>query len=355
MRERIIRGILRRKITDWLSSIEDKELVDLLRDNIIITGGSIASLWLNEKVSDYDVYLKTKAAVLRAAKYYVQKFAENPPPKFGNGQPTKIYVDTVYTDGERKGRRAPKTAPDDGDRVRVVVKSAGVATEEGDDSSYAYFESCPPKTAEQYLDKVMKDHEDEEINAYLDTQDMGLPSVDNKQMMDQAEAVAELIQAPGKAKYRPIFLSGNAITLANDIQLCIRFYGDATEIHKNFDFVHCTNWYDYATDTLSLNFEAVKSLAQKELKYVGSLYPMCSVIRTRKFIKRGWMINAGQFIKMMYQINDLDLHDILVLEEQLTGVDAAYFQQLIAVIKEDISRGVTVDQTYICQLIDRLF
>jgi len=352
MREKVIRGILRNKIAAWLNSIEDKQLVELLHDNIIVTGGAIASLWLNEKVSDYDIYLKSKEAVLKAAKHYVKAFAENPPPKFGNGQPARIFVDTVYTMGDLRGERAPG---DMGDRVRVVVKSVGVAAESGDDNSYAYFESQPPKSAEQYLDKVVKSHEDEEIMAHVDRQDMGLPDADNKQFVEGATDIARDLMAPGKAKYRPIFLSGNAITLANDIQLCIRFYGTAEEVHKNFDYVHCTNWYDYAADELHLNFEAIKSLAQKELRYVGSLYPICSVIRTRKFLKRGWTCDAGQYIKMAVHINDLDLADIRVWEEQLTGVDAAYFMQMIEIIKSEVKTGIKLDGAYIIQLIDRLF
>ena len=34
------------------------------------------------------------------------------------------------------------------------------------------------------------------------------------------------------------------------------------------------------------------------------------MIRTRKFLKRGWHINAGQYLKMCFQISELDLSDI---------------------------------------------
>jgi len=71
----------------------------------------------------------------------------------------------------------------------------------------------------------------------------------------------------------------------------------------------------------------------------------------------GWYINAGQILKMLFQISQLDLTDINVLEEQLTGVDAAYFFQVIEYCKkrqeEDKEFKVTVP--YLCSIIDKIF
>src|SRR3546814_2013322 len=43
--------------------------------------------------------------------------------------------------------------------------------------------------------------------------------------------------------YRPVFVSTNAITLSDKIQIVLRFYGEADAIHENYDFVHCTNYW----------------------------------------------------------------------------------------------------------------
>ena len=43
-----------------------------------------------------------------------------------------------------------------------------------------------------------------------------------------------------KPKYRPVYLTSNAITLSDQIQIVIRFWGEVEEIHKNYDFAHCT-------------------------------------------------------------------------------------------------------------------
>ena len=71
------------------------------------------------------------------------------------------------------------------------------------------------------------------------------------------------------------------------------------------------------------------------------LIAICSLIRARKFIKRGWSINAGQFVKMAWQISQLKLNDVKVLEEQL--IDLLQ------------SNGDTVDGSYLMTVIDRVF
>ena len=133
--------------------------------------------------------------------------------------------------------------------------------------------------------------------------------------------------------------------------MCIRDRPDT--IHENYDFVHCMNYWTSWDGELKLRPESLESLLSKELRYVGSKYPLCSIIRTRKFIQRQWTINAGQYLKMAMQLGDLDLNDVTVLEEQLTGVDAAYFNEIIRAIRDkDESR---VDRAYLMELIDRIF
>ena len=50
-----------------------------------------------------------------------------------------------------------------------------------------------------------------------------------------------------------------------------------------------------------------RPLLARQLVYQGSKYPICSMIRTRKFLQRGWHINAGQYLKMAFQVSELDL------------------------------------------------
>lgn len=170
---------------------------------------------------------------------------------------------------------------------------------------------------------------------------------------DATEQAALQTEDDGQPKYRPVFLSTNAITLSHKLQIVLRFYGEPDAIHENYDFVHCTNYWTSWNDELVLRQPALEALLARELRYVGSKYPVCSVIRLRKFIKRNWTVNAGQILKMLMQISKLDLTDPLVLEDQLTGVDSAYFCQLMAKLREKDPEKVNA--AYLVEIIDRMF
>lgn len=221
---------------------------------------------------------------------------------------TKYYVEEF---NRIRGAEIAELREKDNGRISIFISSDGIAEEDhGDEAEY---------------------HGDEAED---------LPAEDNT-----------------KQDYRPIFLTSNAITLSNKIQLVIRFFGSPEEIHKNYDFVHCTNYWYSKTGELVLNQAALESLLSKELYYVGSKYPLCSLIRTRKFIKRGWNINAGQYLKMAMQLNELDLRDVETLEEQLIGVDITYFQMLIEALNErkENDKDFAYDSGYIATIVDRIF
>ena len=185
--------------------------------------------------------------------------------------------------------------------------------------------------------------------------------------------VAELTSAPGTVSitvgssgiwlnnkeklqpYEPKCITGNAISLNDKVQLITKFVMTPDEVHKNFDFVHCTCYYDPFSDNLVVPADAAVSIMTRELKYRGSLYPLASIIRTRKFIKRGWSINAGQYLKMVLQLQKLNLYDLKVLKEQLMGVDALYFIQMLQQVGDLNAKDGQVDALYLVELIDRFF
>jgi len=159
-----------------------------------------------------------------------------------------------------------------------------------------------------------------------------------------------------KLNYTPIYLSPNAISLSHDLQIVLRFWGTAEQIHKTFDFIHATNYFTFK-EGLVRNLEAVESILTKQLKYQGSYYPVTSIIRAKKFIKRGFNINAGELLKIMFQISQLDLTNPDVLEEQLIGVDVAYFDLIITALrnKMDSDKDFKLSANYFNTLIDRVF
>lgn len=133
-------------------------------------------------------------------------------------------------------------------------------------------------------------------------------------------------------KYSVKCITTNAITLSDDIQIITRFVGSPEEIHKNFDFVHTTNYWK--NGKIYYNVDALESIITKELKYVGTLYPVASVFRSKKFIGRGWSINAGEMFKMVYDSANLDLTNEEVLRDQLIGVDISFFNSILKKLKD---------------------
>jgi hypothetical protein len=313
MKTKTIKTVLKKKIDEWLASIEDESVRKLAADNTIVTGGCIASMLLKEEVNDYDLYFRNKETVLAIANYYVARF--------------KVQ--------KKNGIECRISVLEEEDRVKIVIKSAGIASEEGTDKPYEYFEAKPEGEAEGYISEVMQD-----AGEIQDT-------------YEQTKEASAKTEDDGKPKYRPVFLSTNAITLSHRIQIVLRFYGEPDVIHENYDFTHCTNYWSSKEGLLVLRPEALECLLSKELRYQGSKYPVCSVFRLRKFIKRNWTINAGQILKMCMQISALDLTKIEVLEDQLTGVDCAYFCEVLSKLK---SKDKTqVDSAYLIEIIDRMF
>ena len=332
MNRKSINSVLKRKFNDWIKSIDDEVVKKDIQENTIITGGAITSLLLNEDPKDFDVYFTNKQTVKRVAKYYVEKF-NNKQGKLKNriGYMNKAFVldgaipiEGQLTDaGQDYNWQSRMINNLSDDRVKIIVRSDGCTTESG-----------AIDTSEDFEDVYDVVEHSDQISA-----EDGMPAIDDGE------------------KYRPVFLSPNAITLSNQIQLVIRFYGNAEEIHSNYDYAHCTNYWESSTGKTILRPEAVESTLTRHLQYTGSLYPVCSIIRMRKFIKRGWHINAGQILKMVFQASQLDLTNIDVLEEQLVGVDTAYFMNLIESLqkKQDNDPNFVITNDYICSIIDVIF
>ena len=107
MNSKTIKKVLKQKHEEFLRSITDSPVKELVKKNSIITGGAIASMLLNEKISDFDYYFRDKETVEAVADYYVNRFNE---------------------DQEKKDKYSPEVRVD-GDRVKIFIKSAGEAGE----------------------------------------------------------------------------------------------------------------------------------------------------------------------------------------------------------------------------------
>ena len=346
MKSKTIKQVLRKKFDEFLKSIDDKNVKALVKKNSIITGGSIASMLKGEEVNDYDVYFTNRETVLEVAKYYIKKFQSTHKsvyPRFFimeepiGGFPSWVAPDEWDKVRDQKSfdKNAKPPEIDPNGRIKIRIQSEGVAAEE----DFKFDEQEEPNTASM-------------TNLPDDGDLSGLPD-DVKKMKKKDRK--KWLKAQAKKPFRPVYISANAITLSDQFQLIIRFYGSPEEIHSNYDYAHCTCQWTSADSKLILPSEALECLLTNELRYKGSKYPLASIIRSRKFINRGMTINAGQYLKMCMQLNDMDLRDLSVLEDQLIGVDALYFAQMLADIPDEKKINNQVDTGYLMDMINKYF
>ena len=279
MQKKTIEKAIIAKMEEWLSTISDNSLKEEVKNNLLVTGGCITSMFLQEEINDFDVYIQDVDVMYRLAKYYSTPFS----------------IEVLdYRNKE--------------DLLKNLGEQKGI--------NFIQVENLKPGQIKLNLSG----------NSFVKTDKEG--------------------------SYEPTFFSPNAISLNNKLQIVCRFTGTSEEIHNTFDFIHATNYFTFK-EGLVTNLRAVESILTKQLFYQGSLYPLTSIIRIKKFVNRKWRINAGEMLKMMFQVSKLNLEDVNVLEDQLIGVDVAYFGVLINAIRN--TNKETLTQEYLFALIDKIF
>ena len=293
------------KLEEWLNTIEDKDLAKLVKAKLVLSGGSITSMFLNETVNDYDIYLMDIDVCKRLAEYY-----------------TKPFTDIIIFDG-----RDRQTLINDYNHKFEFMTNDNVSHPIELNNSYAI---------------SLRNLKENQIKLYFEGANAG-------KKVNDSVPVEDLF-------YTPLYFSPNAISLSNNIQIVLRFNGSPEEIHKTFDFIHATNYFTFG-EGLVRNLNAIESILTKQLNYQGSHYPLTSIIRAKKFVKRGFNIGAGEYLKIMFQISQLDLTNPDILEEQLIGVDVAYFDLIITALrnKMESDKNFKLSSEYMNALIDKVF
>lgn len=315
MQIKTIEKVIKDKLNEWLATITDEALRVDIQNNLLVSGGSIASMLLNKPVNDYDIYLMDMDVCKRVAEYYRDAFKSDI--QILDGRNREQLIDDYNNSGRSK--------------IFEIV-DAGVV-----DNG----QSIPIEQNNSYAISLRNLKEDQ-IKLYFTDAGGGLAV--NKDV------------AKSELNYTPLYFSPNAISLSNNLQIVLRFWGTPEQIHKTFDYIHATNYFTFK-DGLVRNLAAMESILTMQLRYQGSYYPLTSIIRAKKFIKRGFNISAGELLKIMFQISQLDLNNPDVLEEQIIGVDVAYFSKIIDALRNKYAtdKGFQLSTDYLNELIDRIF
>lgn len=170
MKTKTIKKIIVKKLNEWLKSITDTTLVNDVRANIVVSGGSIASMLLKADVNDYDIYIQDVDVLRRLAEYY---------------SPGKVL------DGRKRAEYIENRFP-----------------------MYNEEEPFWRDTEEPYAPELLV----RLLNLKPDQIKLDIPSVGEKYEV-------EPLDEAGNKVYKVVFLSQNAISLSNDIQIVLRFSG----------------------------------------------------------------------------------------------------------------------------------
>ena len=286
---------------------EDKAKIKALQEDVIastiVTGGAIASMLLGEEVNDLDIYFTNRETARKVATYYLNSMAEK--------LPKTDHVRRISViDNKESG-------------VEIYIKSQGITGEDVKSSEdYRYFENGDDNVTESFFN-------------------------------DYVKTGATKLKEGAKKQHIVSFMSSNAVTLQSGIQIILRFTGTTDEIHENFDFVHCTNYWT-AKGGVVYNPDALEAILERRLYYIGSKFPLASLFRLRKFIERDWRVSGGEITKIGFDTSLLDLTDVGVLRDQLMGMDLAYFHEVINILKRECPDR-NLDRTYLFLALDRVF
>lgn len=300
--KKAIKSICRNKIDDLCKHISknNKDLADNFKKHCFISGGAITSLLQGDQPNDFDIYIDNLDVLAEIGKYYTNQWNEN-------HKNSKVF-DIIKHEEDNK-------------RLEIIVRSSGIVEED-------------------------KEIEDE----YNDEYDGTLPP---KEIIDEIDTVEEL----KNEKYRVKCITSNAISLSDNVQIVCRFCGTPEEIFENYDFIHTMQAYVRINDELLLNVDSLVSIMCKRLEYKGSLFPICSLFRLRKFLSRGWTISSIEILKMAHQISKLNLDDVNVLKEQCIGCDYFYMVSFCNALSEwrENNPNIEFSNEYMFELIEKVF
>lgn len=103
-------------------------------------------------------------------------------------------------------------------------------------------------------------------------------------------------------KFHVKLITENAINLSDKIQIIIKFVGDPKVVTNKFDWQHIKSWYSCKEEKLHLTSDVYQLVVEKELIYTGSDYPLSSLMRLKKYIKKGWNVSNTTILHIALDI-----------------------------------------------------
>ena len=119
--------------------------------------------------------------------------------------------------------------------------------------------------------------------------------------------------------------------------------GPADKIIDSFDFTICQG--AFTDDAFVLGTDFLRHLAQRRLVFnISAGYPICSLYRACKFMKRGFHLSGIEAIKLGLCIQALKIETIADLRVQLMGIDTLFLKELTDSLKGQASKDYSLNE-----------
>jgi hypothetical protein len=131
-----------------------------------------------------------------------------------------------------------------------------------------------------------------------------------------------------------------------------KMMGTPEYIISHFDFTVCMSAYSFKTKNIFCYDKFLEHLARRELIYnPDTFFPLSSLIRTKKYIKRGYNITALQYLKIVSHIHSLltkieERRDISLLREQFNGLDVVLIEEMMNIETVNLERFVFIAESF---------
>lgn len=101
------------------------------------------------------------------------------------------------------------------------------------------------------------------------------------------------------------------------------------DIITHFDYTICMGAFDLDSMEFILHNKFLEHVAGRELCYnIYGKYPLSSLFRLRKYLKKGYTISGTEIIKLGLSINALQMKTYHDLKAQLQGIDTLFLKEL---------------------------
>ena len=129
---------------------------------------------------------------------------------------------------------------------------------------------------------------------------------------------------------------------------------DPSLLLSTFDFTVCMGALDVKSKQFILYKDFLVHLCSRRLIYNTKVmtYPICSLHRMLKYLKKGFSISGVEVIKICIAITQLKLKTWQDFKEQLMGIDTQVFEPLTDALIENHGESAPIDFGEILEAID---